>query len=226
MRNIFHSIVIIFFVSANLFAQDSLLVGRKYFEDQLYIGVTYNILTNKPADLQQIGLSTDYHIGFIKEFPLNNKGTTALGLGVGYSYNQYSQNLLIQNQTPEFTIIENEDYKNKFETHAVEFPIEIRVYRSSSPTIYKFFRIYLGGKISYVFRSKSFYSSAEENIKLRPLPYVNKWQYGPYLAIGWGPWNLYTYYNANNLFSKAPISETINPNDLRNLKIGLQFYIF
>lgn len=226
MRSIFHSIVILFFVSPNLFAQDSLLVGRKYYEDQLYVGVTYNILTKKPADLQQKGISTGYHIGFIKEFPLNKKGSTAFGFGIGYAYNKYSQNLLIQNKTPEFTIIENEDYKNKFETHAVEFPIEIRVFRYSTPTVYKFFRIYLGGKVSYIFSSKSYYNAAEESIKLSPLPYVNKWQYGPYLAIGWGPWNLYTYYNANELFSEAPISEIINPNELRNLKIGLQFYIF
>jgi len=211
---------------SNLFGQDSLLVGRKYFEDQLYAGVTYNILTNKPTGLQQKGISTGLHVGIIKDFPLNKKGTVALGLGVGYAYNNYSQNLLIQNQIPEFSLIESNDYKNKFGTHTIEFPFEIRI-RSSSPTIYKFFKIYLGGKLSYVFSSSSKYTNSDnESLKLQPIPYVNKWQYGPYLIIGWGPWNLYTYYNANNLFTKAPITDSINPNELRSLKIGLQFYIF
>lgn len=226
MRTKLYTFFIFLFSLANLFGQDSLLVGRNYFEDQIYAGVTYNVLANKPTDLEQKGFSTGLHFGFIKDFPLNNEGRVALGLGIGYAYNNYSQNLLIQNETPEFVLIEDDDFKNKFRTHAIEFPFEIRL-RTSSPTVYKFFRVYLGGKLSYVFSSSSTYTSTEnESVLLDSIPYLNKWQYGPYLAIGWGPWNLYTYYNTNDLFSKAPISETVNPNDLRSFKIGLQFYVF
>lgn len=226
MKTILYIIAFIFVGIFNMIAQDSLLVGRKYFEDQLYVGITYNILMQKPADLQQKGISTGFHAGFIKDFPLNKKGTTALGIGFGYSYNKYSQNLKIQNQTPEFTLIEDEYDTNKFILHAVEIPIEIRVFRSSSPTITKFFRIYLGAKLSYVFHSKSQYTSVDENIKIKPLPYVNRWQYGPYLAIGWGPWNFYTYYDLDTLFIKAPQTEVLDSNQLKSIKIGLQFYIF
>ena len=228
MKTLVYFVAFIYFGLANIAAQDSLLVGRKYFEDQLYAGVTYNILNYKSIDLQQKGISTGFHLGFIKDFPLNKKGTFALGFGFGYSYNKYSQNLKIQNQTPEFVLI-SEDYeydKNLFSTHAIEIPIELRVYRSSSPIITKFFRIYLGGKLSYIFHSKSKYTSQDESIIITPLPYVNNWQYGPYLAIGWGPWNLYTYYGLASLFTNAPQTETLNPNQLKSLEIGLQFYIF
>ena len=225
MRTILY--IIFFYVGiANIFAQDSLLVGRKYFEDQLYVGITYNILNHKPLDLQQRGISNGLNTGFIKDFPLNKKGTFAFGIGLGYSYNKFSQNLKIQNQTPEFVLVENEYETNKFELHAIEIPVEIRVFRSSSPTITKFLRIYLGGKVSYIFQSKSKYTSSNENLKITPLPYINKWQYGPYLAIGWGPWNLYTYYDLDSIFVNAPQTETINPNQLKSIKIGLQFYIF
>ncbi len=226
MRTILYLVVFIYFSITNVFAQDSLLVDRKYFEDQIYVGLLYNILNNKPLDLQQKGFSTGFQLGFIKDIPINKKGTFAIGVGIGYSYNKYSHNLKIQNQTTEFILIDEIDYKNKFDTHAIEIPFEIRVFRSSTPVKYKFLRIYLGGKVSYIFNSKSKYSSLEENLKIIPLPYVNKWQYGPYVAIGWGTWNVYAYYDMNSLFVDAPITNTLDPNKLKSIKIGLQFYIF
>lgn len=226
MRTTAYLIGFILLSITNIFGQDSLLVGQKYYEDQIYIGLTYNILTHKPQSLQQKGISTGFHLGFIKDIPLNKEGTFALGIGSGYCYSNYSQNLKIQNETPEYILIENEDYKNKFDTHAVEFPFEIRVFRSSSATISKFLRIYLGGKISYIFHSKSKYSSSDETIKIRPLPYVNKWQYGPYIVVGWGTWNFYSSYEISSIFSNAPISDTINPNQIKSFKIGIQFYVF
>ncbi len=231
MKTIQFTIVLLVCNAFSLFGQDSLLVDKKYFEDQLYAGVTFNILNNKPENLQQKGISTGLQIGFIKDIPLNKKGTTALGIGVGYAYSKYSQNLKIQTSTDdsatEFSLlIDADDFTNKFETHVIEFPFEIRIHRASSPTIYKFLRIYLGGKVSYVISSRSSFSDADESFHIQPLPYVNKWQYGPYFVMGWGTWNLYAYYNANGLFSDAPTSESVNLTDLRSLKIGLQFYIF
>ncbi len=187
---------------------------------------------NKPETLQQKGISTGLQIGFIKDIPLNKKGTTALGIGIGYGYNKYSQNLKIYTSSSsesitEFIILdEDSDFKNKFETHTFEFPLEFRIYRSSSPTVYKFLRVYLGAKIAYVFSSRSNYSDTNEYISLSPLPYINKWEYGPYFVIGWDTWNLYTYYSASSIFSNAPSTDTSNPNEIGNIKIGLQFYIF
>jgi len=232
MRTILYSIAFILCNVIGVFGQDSLLIGQKYFEDQIYAGVIFNILSNKPEALQQKGISTGLQIGFIKDIPLNKRGTTALGIGVGYGYNKYSQNLKIQpvgnaNNSAEFNLLVDEsDFRNKFETHTLEFPLEIRIYRSSSPTVYKFLRVYLGAKLTYAFNSRSYFTNADESVDLSPIPYINKWQYGPYIVVGWGTWNLYTYFDANSLFSSAPITDTVDPNDLRSIKIGLQFYIF
>jgi len=210
------------------FGQDSLLVNKKYLEDQIYVGINYNILQNKPEFLQQKGISINYQLGFIKDLPLNKKGTIALGIGLGYAYNKFNQTLKINDGTPEFSVITDDDYsKNKFETHAIEIPFEIRI-RKSSPTVYKFWRIYAGAKIAYVFSSRSIYKNVDssEIIKLTPIPYLNKWQYGPQISFGYGTWNIYTFFNLNQLFNEAPISERVDVNQMKSFKIGLQFYIF
>ncbi len=219
-------ILIVFFSSLASPAQDNLLVNKSYLEDQLYIGINYNILQNKPELVQQKGISINYQLGFIKDLPLNKKGNVALGIGLGYAYNKYNQTILIDKNQPEFSLVVDDYNKNKFETHCVELPFEIRI-RNSSPTQYKFWRIYFGGKIAYVFSSKSVFEDLDALvIKNRPIPYLKKWQYGPQLSFGYGTWNIYTFFNVNPLFDKAPIVNAFDVNTLKSFKIGLQFYIF
>ena len=230
MKQLFFLIGFILINTIQSFGQDSLLISKKYFEDQLYIGITYNILTNKPESLEQRGLSIGYQMGFIKDIPLNKKGSFALGIGLGYGYNKFNQNLRISDQVDAFSLVDlSKDGKNKFETHVIEIPIEIRFRITSTPTVYKFWRIYIGGKISYVFASKSLYEDnidgTNQIIKNNPIPYQARWQYGPQISFGYSTFNFYTYYNLNNLFENAP-NNSLNVNDLRTFKVGLQFYIF
>lgn len=211
----------------NSYGQDSLLINHSYFEDQIYVGINYNILTNKPQDFQQKGISTGLSLGFIKDFPLNKKGATAVALGLGYGYNKYIQNMKIQENIPEFSIIEGDYTKNKFETHTLEIPFEFR-FRNSSTTEYKFWRLYLGAKFSYVIASKTNYVSTleDQNVKLNAIPYFKRIQYGPQITFGYNTWNFYTYFNANKLFDKTAATEALAVDELSSLKIGLQFYIF
>ena len=104
--------------------------------------------------------------GFIRDFPINKMRNVALGIGLGLSSNSYNQNLLIlkdDSSNLSYSIIdENETSftKNKFTTYLVEIPFEFR-WRRSTPTEYKFWRIYAGFKIGYVFANSSkFISSA------------------------------------------------------------------
>jgi len=225
MKPLFSIIAIL--MSLTVFGQDSLLVGKKYLEDQIYIGINYNILRKKPDLLQQKGISINYQIGFIKDLPLTKKGDFALGIGLGYAYNKFNQTLKISNTIPAYEIITEDYQKNKFETHALELPIEIR-FRNATPTTYKFWRLYIGAKIAYVFASKSIFinSDGEEKIKLTPIPHLNKWQWGPQISFGYGTWNIYAFFNSANLFENAPTIENIDVNQLKTFKIGLQFYIF
>ena len=66
-----------------------------YKEDQFYIGVTYNLLTQKPSNVSQSGFSSGFHLGYIKDMPINKKRNVAIGLGFGVSTNSFNQNMLI-----------------------------------------------------------------------------------------------------------------------------------
>ncbi|MFT7628978.1 MAG: hypothetical protein ACI9OS_002644, partial [Ulvibacter sp.] len=51
-------LLILVFITFYSFSQvDSTYVDDNYLEDQLYIGLTYNILNNKPTGFNQNGLS-------------------------------------------------------------------------------------------------------------------------------------------------------------------------
>lgn len=201
-------------------AQDSLLVGRKYLEDQVYIVVANNVLLYKPEQVAQNGLSSGLHLGFIKDMPINKKGTLAIGLGLGYGYDKYQQNIRISEEN--FSYIDETFIKNKLELHKIELPFELR-YRNSTDTEFKFWRMYAGFKAAYVVHSRTVFENIETRTVVNTGNYVNQWQYGPQMSIGYNAWNIYLYWMTSSLFDQTPISE-LNP--MQTLQFGVQLYVF
>ncbi len=208
---------------SNLFAQEEKTIDDNYLEDQIYLSLTYNILKNKPTGITQNGLSGGISVGFIKDIPLNKDRNFGLGIGLGYAYNAYIQNLKIsrQNQITVFELAQN--YKiNRLRIHSVEIPFEIR-WRNSTPEKYKFWRIYGGVKVSYLFSVKTLFSDDLETITTKNIPELNNFQYGLILASGYSTWNIYVYYGLNPLYKDVEFNG--KNLDLNNFKIGLKFYI-
>ena len=198
-----------------------------YREDQFYFGVTYNLLEKLPKGMSQNGFSSGFHIGFIRDMPINNSRTLSFGLGLGYSTNSFNQNLLIskdQQGVISYEILENSSFtKNKFSIHLVEIPFQFR-WRTSSSNSYKFWRIYSGLKLGYIFASKSKFKGSPDNIELKNSDDFDKIQYGLTLSIGYNTWNAYLYYGLNPIFkNKVTINE--ESIDINAIKIGLIFYI-
>ncbi len=200
----------------------------KYLEDQIYIGLTFINLTDLPSGARQNGFSSNFSLGFIKDIPLNTKGTFALGIGLGYGQNTYFQNIKISelNNQTNFEVLDGTiDFnKNKIKTFAIELPLELR-WRSSTPTKYKFWRFYAGTKFSYAFSTKSKFKNDGSTTKVIGIPEFNKLQYGLTLAAGYGTWNFNFYYGLSDLFSNAEINPT-TPLTLRDFRLGLIFYIY
>jgi outer membrane protein with beta-barrel domain len=220
-----HWIIICFFIFfIKVQAQvDKPTLDLKYLEDQLYLSLTYNVLIDKPVAISQNGFSGGVSFGFIKDIPLNEKRNFGVGIGVGYSYNAYIQNLKFfrENQITLFEIAQ--DYKtNKLGVSTIELPIEIR-WRNSTPQKYKFWRVYGGVKASYVIAAKSTFSDAAETLTTKNIAEFNRIQYGLILAAGYSTWNLYIYYGLNPLFKSVDFKgEELN---LKDVNIGLKFYI-
>jgi len=224
LKNILISIL--FFISSLSFAQvDSTYVTNNYLEDQIYLRVTYNTLNKRPSQFRQNGLSGTVSLGFIKDIPLNENRNVGIAIGLGYAYNVYIQNLKISkvaNATLFETVASDNFKSNRLLTHTVEVPIEFR-WRTSTPTKYKFWRIYSGIKVGYVFANSSKYMDDLTKIKVRNIEELQKLQYGLTLSAGYNTLNVHFYYGLNSLFKNATVNgESI---DIKQFNVGLIFYI-
>jgi hypothetical protein len=68
-------------------------IDSLYREDQFYFGFTYNTLQEKPSGLSQKKFSVGLSAGFLRDMPINDDRTIAIASGVGFSYNNYNENL-------------------------------------------------------------------------------------------------------------------------------------
>ncbi len=224
----FSLVIALFFLSLSSIAQKKVIdfdaVDSLYREDQFYLSLSYNNLQNPPSGLNQVKVSPGISIGFLRDFPINKKRTWAVAAGLGYSYSGLNQNIGITEVAGEnqYGIITTEFNKNKLLLHYVDLPIEIR-WRTSTPDSHKFWRVYTGFKVSYLFYDQYKYDGLGTKTKRSGNSDLNKLQYGAYLAAGWNTWNAYVYYGMNPIFKSASIAS--QPIKLNSFNIGLMFYI-
>ena len=164
MRKLILGLLMIWSLFGYAQEQDSISNDNKYREDQFYFAITYNFLDKKPNGVSQQGFSSGFHGGFLRDMPINKPRTLAIALGLGFSINSYNQNLRISeaadNNIVFFVVNDETDFtKNKYFTYLVEVPFEFR-WRNSSPSSYKFWRIYSGFKLGYVFANQTKYVGA------------------------------------------------------------------
>ena len=203
------------------------LPDNNYREDQFYIGLTYNIVQNRPSGISQNNLSNGLHVGFVRDFPINKKRNKAIGIGLGYSYNSYFHNLQATETDTGITyqaIDGDVSFKrNLFRTHVIELPIEFR-WRTSTATNYQFWRIYGGFKAGYVFSAISKFVSNDGKQKFTNNDF-NRLQYGLTLSAGYNTWNFHVYYGLNKLFKDN--TQTVNGEafEMNAIKVGLMFSI-
>ncbi|WP_338646521.1 porin family protein [Flavobacterium sp. KS-LB2] len=201
-------------------------VDSLYREDQFYFGITYNILRDKPSGLSQSKFSSGLSAGFLRDMPINKKRTVAIASGVGFTYNNFNQNLAItsfgENQV--YTYIDSETAydKNKFSLLSIDVPLEFRL-RTSTYESHKFWRIYGGFKLSYLLYDRSIFNGSEGKVVVTGNKDFNKMQYGTYISAGYNTINLYAYYGLNSLFKSAEVNG--EPVNMKALNIGIIFYI-
>jgi Outer membrane protein beta-barrel domain len=233
MRFLFSCLFLMSFF--NVFSQEEtkpklepiIKIDSLYREDQFYFSITYNLLTQIPKDLKQNKFSAGLSAGFLRDMPINKKRTVAIATGLGLSYQNYFQNLTISQSPDGALAYEVSDYNdiksNRYRQYLVDLPIEFR-WRNSTYESYRFWRIYGGFKISYVFSNKSVVDTGEEKFTVTNNKDINKIQYGVYLSAGYNTWNVYLNYGLNPLFKNVQTTAGQNI-DVRTLNAGLIFYI-
>lgn len=227
-----YALFLVFLFSCQLWSQNEqdslkLIPDQDYLEDQFYIGLNYNLLRDKPADVSQRNFSYGLMIGAIKDLPLNYDRTLALGVGLGYGFNSYYSDLraIETGDDIRYEVLDGSiDVKrNKVETHLVELPIELR-WRNSGPVSHKFWRVYGGVRFAYVVggRSKLVAEDFTDSFYNEDL---QKLRYGVQLNLGYNTFNVHLYYALNGLFQDGEAQLEGEAINIRPFRFGLIFYI-
>ena len=214
------SIFFLFLLSISVYSQkDSLKIKTSYWEDQLYVNLTYNILSDQPDGVNASKVSYGVGFGYIKDIPLNKENTFALGLGLGYNYDFYNQNLIID----EGVFTTNTDATSKkIKTYNLEFPIQLR-WRTSDAISYSFWRVYFGAKVVYNLNNKLTFSLDGQDFEYKQIDSYNRLQTGLELSVGYGTFSFYTYYGLSPMFKDENFdTQTL---DTKVLKLGVIFYL-
>tara|TARA_B100001996_G_C18512272_1_gene535876 strand:+ start:110 stop:781 length:672 start_codon:yes stop_codon:yes gene_type:complete len=195
-----------------------------YREDQIYIGFSFISLDSNNKSFSQRGLSNHFQMGFVRDIPLISSGKLAIGLGLGYSFQNYNSNLIrfnIDNENSIFIVNNNLNQKSKLSFNFIEFPISLR-WRNSSLNDYQFWRVYTGIKFQRNFLSKLKYSSYNTNNISNE---VKNWNKELYLSFGYNTWNFYFSYGLNQIMKNIRDQYSNKSFKVRPLKIGLIFYL-
>ncbi|HSI70708.1 MAG TPA: porin family protein [Gillisia sp.] len=204
------------------------VIDSSYREDQIYIGLTFHVLSDMPGEVSQQGLSGGFHAGFIRDFPINKRRNIAIGTGLGWSINTYGQDLFI-GSTPDgqtiFRDLNAQDViyeSNRFATQLIEAPLEFR-WRTSTPETYKFWRVYTGVRLGYIYNFKSNFRQEGNQVIRRDLPELERFRIGTTFTFGYNTFNFHVYYSLNPFFKDAHIQDA--EVGLSTFKLGLMFYI-
>ncbi len=180
-------------------------------------------MRKKPDFYSQYSFSAGLTIGFLRDMPISKNRHWAIASGLGYSYNDIKHNIQVVPNSP----VNDYNYQFSFKTnkillHYVELPVELR-WRNAKYESHKFWRIYTGFKASYLFSDKSIYENGNEVYRVNSNKDLNKWQYGPYLSVGYNTVNLYVNFPLNPIFKDVSIeNKTLQ---LTSFNAGFIFYI-
>lgn len=197
-----------------------------YREDQFYATISYNLMQGKPSGLKLNSFSLGLTAGFLRDIPINEARNRAIAIGFGYSYNNIKNNLYtIEEEGKRYYTVDLEgDYdKNRQVLQYLEIPVEFR-WRNSDAISHKFWRIYVGFKVSYLISDKSQFEYFGSKIRVKNNNDYNDFLLGSYLSAGWNTWNFYMSYTFTPLYKSAYLAsgEQIKMN---SLNLGLVFYI-
>lgn len=203
-------------------------VDSLYREDQFYLGITVNFLNERPRGVLTESFVGGINFGFLRDMPINKRRNVAIAAGLGYAYNNYGHSLFVGKDEAGETqfIVLDEDFnydKNRFETHEIELPIELR-WRTSTPEDYRFWRVYGGVKLGYAVYFKSVFKQDGNKYRDTDIEEFDRLRYTAFLNFGYNTFNLQIQYTINSFFNTNAQIDVV-PVNMTAIKLGLMFYI-
>ena len=218
-------ILIVFLSCLNIIGQEKLnnSGSTSYRKDQIYFGASFMLLNSDQEKFKRQGISKQFQLGFVRDIPLISSRKLAIGLGLGYSFQDYNSNLVrfnINNGNSIFIINYTLNQKSKLSFNFIEFPISLRWRNISFNN--KFERVYAGFKFQRNFLSKLKYRNGDiKNISDE----VNNWNKELYLSFGYNTWNVYLSYGLNQIMKNFYNQYSGKSFNVKSIKIGLIFYM-
>jgi len=194
-----------------------------YREDQFFFGSSYFIQTQPLDEFKQNGFSGNFQLGFIRDFPLNDSSTKAIGIGFGYERNFFTSNIqpVESNSKIDYRIVVSRflESKNKISFSSLVIPLEYR-WRRSSIDQYKFWRIYSGFKLKKNF---PLYSDPSYGSEIT-IDDIEDWTTSIYINAGYNTWNISLEYDLNPILKNKKTTNGENLN-ISFFRLGLVFYL-
>ncbi|MFT5250965.1 MAG: hypothetical protein ACI93P_002708 [bacterium] len=203
--------------------KDSLAIGDKYADDQIYVSVLYSQFNNQPSTVTKSNFSYSLSGGFMKDIILNKNGTVSIAAGFGYGFDFFNHKLKLTelNDKTIFTT-DNKISDNVFKAHNLEIPLEIR-WRTSTAKRYNFWRVYTGIKFLYNLNNQFQYTEEDSNlIRFSDVDAYNKLQYGLTISAGYDAFNINVFYGLTPIYNNSFVNG--DPIQTKIVKFGLMFY--
>ena len=210
-------LLITFFLVNLLNSQEK--TNLNYKEDQIYLNFSFDFKLKTIEGYQQNGFSRTFNFGLLKDISLNQKGTKAIALGLGYGYSRLINNLNI-GENFDFILEDDSALRNKLTYHSIQFPLEFRL-RTSNHKSFAFWRVYLGYKINSNFSSKyKPFFGRKTSLK----KYVNEFSHFLSLSLGFNTWNIRFETSLSPIIKLSSASKNFNSNFFIS-SVGLVFYL-
>jgi hypothetical protein len=206
------------------FASAQIIDSLDYREDQFYIDLNFSLQPNDISGFKQNGFSRSVHVGMLRDYPISKMGDKAIAVGMGYGFVRLVNNINIEKTQQSYLYdvpLAQRALRNVFSYHQLQLPVELR-WRTSTPSEYAFWRVYLGYRLSYQFGAqyKPFFGR-----KFSLENQLNELQHSVGVSLGFNTWNLRLDYSLTPLL-KDNIRTTNNRQlVLFPLQIGLIFYL-
>ena len=219
-----HKISLLLFLLWASFASAQIKDSLNYREDQVYIDLNFSLQPNSISDFKQNGFSRSVHLGVLRDYPISKMGDKAIAVGMGYGFVRLVNNINVEKsqQTYLYDIpVAQRALRNVFSYHQLQLPVELR-WRTSSPSEYAFWRVYLGYRLSYQFGAqyKPFFGR-----KFPLKNQLNELQHSVGISLGFNTWNLRFDYSLTPLLKEDTRSINNKRLALFPLQIGLIFYL-
>ena len=205
------------------FAQDTTTVQDKVKEKVAQTGSRDRLIVEVGFDHwhQTDGKHTDvkwfsrsYGFYFMYDILIKkSRFSVAPGLGFGISNVFTSKGIVEDTASTYFAdfddaygIAEDDVKKHKLTTSFIDLPVELR-FRAKPNSRNKSFKVAVGFKAGVLFDShtKLKYETEREKprvVKVKNFADLNRFRYGPTFRIGYGPFNVFGYYNLSELFKE------------------------